>query len=207
MSWTLTITGREHYLSGDKAVAADNVPGLPEIAHSLAQINRFTGHCKRPYSVAEHSLLVYQFAVADGADTKLKFAALMHDAHECICGDMATPIKHEVGYAWGAFEDYQQASVLEHYLLADVSRSYAHEIRRWDLEALATERRDLTAFNPALHAPWPVIDTPGRKVLPAPTPLMTQWRMDFPWMGWRDRFHTEALLLLERIELEEKGAA
>jgi uncharacterized protein len=207
MSWIITNTGREHYLSGDKAAAADNVPGLPEIAHSLAQINRFTGHCKRPYSVAEHSLLVYRIAVADGADNKLQFAALMHDAHECICGDMATPIKREVGHMWEAFEDGQQARVLEHYLLADVSRSYAHEIRRWDLEALAAERRDLTAFNPALHAPWAVIDTPGSKVPPAPIDLMSAWRLDNPWTHWRDRFHTEALLLLECIELEEKGAA
>lgn len=207
MSWTLTITGREHYLSGYKAVAPDNVPGLPEIAHSLAQINRFTGHCKRPYNVAEHSMLVYSFAVADGADTKLKFAALMHDAHESICGDMATPIKREVGHAWDAFEHYQQFRLLEHYLLGGVSRSHEHEIRRWDLEALATERRDLTAFNPALHATWPVIDTPGNKVLPAPMDLMSSWREKQPWTYWRDRFHTEALLLLECIELEEKGAA
>jgi uncharacterized protein len=207
MSWTLTITGREHHLSGDKAAAAGNVPGLPEIAHSLAQVNRFTGHCKRPYSVAEHSLLVYSFAVADGADTKLRLAALMHDAHECVCGDLATPNKQAVGPAWDAFEDAQQARVLAHYLLADVSRSHKHEIRRWDLEALATERRDLTAFNRVMHAPWPVIDTPGSKVLPAPMDLMSPWREKQPWTYWRDRFHTEALLLLERIELEEKGAA
>jgi len=31
---------------------------LPDISHSLAIINRFTGHSRCPYSVAQHSVMV-----------------------------------------------------------------------------------------------------------------------------------------------------
>lgn len=104
MTWLLTHTGRQHFLTSPNAEHPDNVPSLGEIAHSLSQINRFTGHACRPYSVAEHSLLVADIAHSLGADKEAELCALMHDAHECITGDVASPIKQVLGEVWADFE-------------------------------------------------------------------------------------------------------
>jgi len=71
MTWMITNTGRDHYLSGI-AQHLNAAPTIEEIAHSLAQINRFTGHCRRPYSVAwlEANALAVQIlnhSVTEGA--------------------------------------------------------------------------------------------------------------------------------------------
>jgi hypothetical protein len=61
---------------------------IEDIAHALALMNRFGGHTKRPYSVAQHSYLASKMA-PEG----LKFQALMHDAHEAYVLDMPSPLK------------------------------------------------------------------------------------------------------------------
>src|ERR1700754_1012877 len=47
MTWMLTATGVAFDLRFIKADAID----IADIAHHLAQINRYTGACRRPYSV------------------------------------------------------------------------------------------------------------------------------------------------------------
>lgn len=200
MSWLLTCEGREHHISGPYVGASDNVPTLSEIAHSLAQINRFTGHARRPYSVAEHSLLVLGIASHLGAAPDVQFAALMHDAHECITGDVASPIKHELGAAWARFEEQQQNLLLAHYGLHEVHQRHRSFLRHCDLVALATERRDLMPFDPEHHAAWPVLDTPGAEVAPSSSPahqLMHLGAAALHWYDWEHLFETQASLLWE----------
>ena len=142
MSWILTTTGREHELDGAAVFVTGNVPCLVEISHSLAQINRFTGHCARPYSVAEHSLLVADIARSYfNASPLIELTALMHDAHECITGDVASPIKSVLGDAWTQFENAQQSNLLLAYGLDEALQDNHQWIKHCDLIALATERR------------------------------------------------------------------
>ena len=189
MTWLLTCTDREHHLSGPNLFKPSNVPPIDEIAHSLAQINRFTGHCIRPYSVAEHSLLVFDIAVSSGASAITCLAALMHDAHECVCGDVASPIKMVLGDDWHDFESEQQQAVLEGHEVWDAYVDAAHQIRHWDLIALATERRDLLGFDKRVNTPWPVIDTPGKVIDPWPDVyLYTHIRNAATWLDWEARF-------------------
>ena len=61
---------------------------ITDIAHSLALINRFNGHTRRPYSVAEHCVRGSQLI-----DQKCAFHFLMHDAAEAYVGDVAAPLK------------------------------------------------------------------------------------------------------------------
>ena len=56
MTWMLTSQGQVVHL--DNPLHNPGALSIRAIAHSLACINRFTGHALRPYSVAEHSLLV-----------------------------------------------------------------------------------------------------------------------------------------------------
>lgn len=163
--WLVTADGTDQPIGGPHLLLA-GVPTIEVIAHSLAQINRFTGHAVRPYSVAEHSVLVCDIVAGMGLGPAAQRAALMHDAHECLCGDVASPIKWELGAAWMAFENPLALLMRKHYGLQAAYTGYRDAIRRGDLIALATERRDLTFFDPAANAPWPILDTPGAEVLP-----------------------------------------
>lgn len=199
MNWLVTAHAREHELTGNAATHPDNVPSLSEIGHSLAQINRFTGHATRPYSVAEHSLLVMLLAHKEHASPELQFAALMHDAHECITSDVASPIKAELGTVWTAFEWKHQRHLLEQYELLDVFTQYKARIKRWDLIALATERSQITHFNPLYHRLWPILDKPGEEI-PVATgvDLNEYWRRTKTWSSWADIFTSQANELQER---------
>lgn len=61
---------------------------LPDIAHALSQINRYTGHTIRPLSVAEHSVTVSMLCPEEHA-----LWGLMHDASEAYLGDVSRPLK------------------------------------------------------------------------------------------------------------------
>ena len=61
---------------------------LLDIAHHLAQANRYNGGCSEPYSVAQHCIYV-----ASILPSELKLAGLLHDASEAVLGDVVRPLK------------------------------------------------------------------------------------------------------------------
>lgn len=204
MTWLLTHTGREHSLTA--LPHPDNAPSVSEIAWSLAHINRYTGHARRAYSVAEHSLLVADIAHALGASKLLELVCLWHDAHESITGDVASPIKQMLGAAWHTFEDFHQDGLLQAYELLEPLRAHHDFVKQCDLIALATERRDLTAFDPTTNRPWPVIDTPGRTVLPwASAALMQPSHVLRTPSQWAQKFEQRSNALF--VALAEEAAA
>lgn len=151
MTWILTASGRDQELAN-----APDIPSIEETAHSLSQINRFNGHARRPYSVAEHSLLVCDI-VSKATDSKpVRLGALLHDAHECMTGDMVTPVKEVLGPGWAAWEDSWEQRFTDFYNLDLISPSYWTLIKQADLIALATERRDLFHFS-STNRPWPIL--------------------------------------------------
>jgi hypothetical protein len=63
---------------------------IPDIAHQLANVCRFTGACRKYYSVAQHCCLVTKLIQEDGP---LKLIGLLHDASEAYLGDIVSPLK------------------------------------------------------------------------------------------------------------------
>lgn len=77
------------------APSPDDV-SLEDIARSLSNICRFTGHTSDFYSVAEHSCLVLEIVndLCGGEATReLQVSALVHDAPEAYTNDVSTPLK------------------------------------------------------------------------------------------------------------------
>ena len=95
--WIQTYSGKRFDAFLPKVEDIDFV----DIAHSLAHQCRFAGHCKRFYSVAEHSVLAanweYLDSIMGDAPINARRWALMHDAAEAYIGDIVRPIKRRPG--------------------------------------------------------------------------------------------------------------
>jgi len=158
--WMQVLSGRPLALLDPLVCEVD----FREIACSLAQINRYTGHAMQPVSVGFHTLIA-----CDLAPEPLKPWVLLHDGHESRVGDTATPMKEateaqaerlfgEQGVA--VIRAVRKALELAHDTaihtaagLALPTEAQRAEIKRIDLRALLTERRDYLA--PA-ERPWGV---------------------------------------------------
>ena len=186
-TWMITATGREHYLSGPM-VGTDEVE-IYEVAHALAQINRFTGHALRPYSVAEHSLLCADLAALAGERPLVQLLCLMHDAHECATGDVSSPAKIAIGLAWSRFEALQADIFRRRLGLHTAFAAYRDRVHRYDLQALATERAQVTAWQAGRNSPWSILDDAQPPVRPVDAiDLRSIERQTMDWQAWRRRF-------------------
>ena len=178
MTWMLTSTGQAVDL---RFIGAIDISML-DIAHHLSQINRYTGAAKRPYSVAEHSLLVCEILEREGGerDPSVLLAALMHDAHEAYTSDLSSPMKQVVGEAWRREEARVEYAVQERFGLVSVAAKHRHLVHWADMTALSTER---AALMPNTGPTWPVIRS---------HPPITWWDFDarakFTWLDWRSAF-------------------
>lgn len=198
MNWMVTASGQDYFLCG---LRSPEQVDIMDIAHSLSMINRFTGHTIRPYSVAEHSLLVADICAMEGHSPITQLAALLHDAHEAYTGDVSSPVKWEVGQHWRAFEDVHAEMLHRRFGLSTTFRSRVGELTHCDLVALATERRDLTTYRTTVNRPWAVLDTPGCEIKPAGyVQLNTPQRARRSWMEWRDEFLQRFLDLDEQVK-------
>lgn len=86
--WMQTFTGRQFW-------PLDPRPGeveILDIAHALANQCRYAGHCRRFYSVAEHSVLLARVF----AKREERLWALLHDASEAYLVDLPMPVKRYV---------------------------------------------------------------------------------------------------------------
>lgn len=85
--WLQTYTGVAYWPLDPRA---DEVR-IEDIAHALSQLCRYTGHCKRFYSVAEHSIHVSRLVPPEHALT-----GLLHDATEAYINDLNRPLKYQL---------------------------------------------------------------------------------------------------------------
>jgi uncharacterized protein len=115
---------------------------IDELAHALARINRFCGHTR---TISGYSVAVHSVAVSMHLPPQYALWGLLHDAHEAFLGDITSPVKMALRELGGG-EAFER---LESRLIVAVRRRFGlhgpmpREVKVADLEALATERRDL----------------------------------------------------------------
>ena len=190
-----TASGRQYRLIGPEL----DVPYFPDVAHHLSQINRYSGACARPYSVAEHSLLCLDIARARGLPLHAQRAVFAHDWHEAYVNDAIGPVKaalHEIALANGSngsdydeLEERHAQHLRSHFGLSEAFRQWGEEVKLCDRVALATER---AALMPNDGLEWETLTG----IEPwGGTDLMSVVRENSHWKNWRDRFWLASLEL------------
>lgn len=112
---------------------------LDDIAHHLAQINRFNGAARRPMSVAEHAVLVADRLRSQGHDAKTILSGLHHDDAEAYLGDVCRPMKGAIRGVYGPAEDRALRIIWAALSLPDDGSVDWEAIKQADNWALAAE--------------------------------------------------------------------
>lgn len=86
--WIQTFTGRQYWPLDPRTEEVF----IRDIAHALSYNNRFTGHTRFPYSVAQHSFLGSMLF----EDIRHARQFLLHDATEAYIADIARPVKRHL---------------------------------------------------------------------------------------------------------------
>lgn len=129
-----TFTGKKFYFDRPE----DNEYDIRDIAHALSMNCRWTGHVKKFFSVAQHSVLASWLVPREHT-----MSALLHDATEAYLHDMPSPLK------WHLKEHgFTILSTLEKRIDAAIFKAFDlpyprdPAIKGVDLRLLATESRD-----------------------------------------------------------------
>lgn len=153
MTTALLDTGNEtgvtgHWIctyTGAKIEPLDPDPSLifiEDIAHSLANQCRFTGHVSSFYSTAQHSVLV-SYLVPD----EDRLWALLHDGSEAYISDIASPVKRhpDFGTYYDIAEERLTRAIAERFQLP---YPMPKSIKVADKMMLRAEQRDLMPNDP-----------------------------------------------------------
>ncbi|MCY8549278.1 hypothetical protein MOD25_05075 [Bacillus haynesii] len=116
---------------------------IDDIVQSLTRINRFVGHSKRAYSVAEHSIYCYEMAKKIGYSNRECLLTLIHDFTEAYVGDCPAPLK-ELLPKFSSIESKVEEAICKHIGIEPPTSEEHEKIKRIDLTMLLIEMRDLT---------------------------------------------------------------
>lgn len=116
---------------------------VEDIAHSLANQCRFTGHVRSFYSTAQHSVLVSLLVPSEYA-----IWGLLHDASEAYVSDIASPVKRhpDFGTYYNIAEERLELAVAERF---NLPWPMPKEIKIADKMMLRAEQRDLMPNDPS----------------------------------------------------------
>lgn len=128
--WICTFSGGQYWPADPRTEDVRIV----DIAHSLAYQCRYTGHCRKYFSVAEHSVLVSEVVLPEHA-----LAGLLHDAPEAYIHDISGPLKRSL-------PDYRRVEDLNWRVIAErfgLDYEMHPSIHQADVVVLLTEMKHL----------------------------------------------------------------
>ncbi len=136
--WIQTYTGRRFWPFDPRPEEVY----LEDIAHSLGNLCRFTGHTGEFYSVGQHSVLVSLQCPNYPLD------GLLHDTAEVYLNDWSRPVKKTIRNNFKIFlydeaEEKILSCVYQKFGLDPMSEEAKKEVKHADRLLLATEARDL----------------------------------------------------------------
>lgn len=135
--WIATASGTKWFLTDPHP----NDVRIDDIAHALAMVCRFGGHCREFYSVAEHSVRMAEVADFEhGIDAAMW--ALIHDAPEAYLGDMVRPLKSTMP-DYRRMEARTEEVIIQGLGFKPVNAECRAYVKHLDDVLLMTERRDL----------------------------------------------------------------
>ena len=135
---------------------------LEDIAHSLSLINRFNGHTKSIYTVADHCINVEKYLILLGVNEKVRLHGLLHDASEAYICDIPSPLKRMIP-EYKAIEKAVQAAIIKFFWLTELSYWEEKMIKTADEYMLAVEAKELMANT----ADWNLMRVPQVEISPA----------------------------------------
>lgn len=136
---------------------------IEDIAHSLSNQCRFSGHTREFYSVAQHSV-----HVSDAVETKDALWGLLHDASEAYLVDLPGPLKRSnLGVGFRVAEYVLMEVICEAF---DLPKVQPMSVALADTRMLYTERRDLLAHVTEGGA-WGDLVPPFKTVIQPCTPV------------------------------------
>lgn len=161
--------GETAYIIGDP-----HAPGVTprDIAHSLARINRFTGHTRGGVlSVARHSLFVTRLLRHQGHGVFVQRYGLVHDVHETVVQDLGWAVKQSLSpSARAEYENLADRADRALYEVLGVPWPMPPQVKQIiktaDWIAVATEKRDLM---PMGIRPWDMLREPPAEWKATPT--------------------------------------
>lgn len=128
---------------------------IEDIAHSLSNLCRFTGHGDRFYGVGEHSILCARVARKAGFDTLTQLYALGHDASESVMNDLARPVKQNIPQ-YKEIEDKVMKVMWEVMGLPEPTKAHYEVIKKIDNTLLIHELEQLMKRS---GADYPKVET------------------------------------------------
>jgi uncharacterized protein len=144
----------QRMLSGRRLDLLDPSPldiEIADIAHGLARVARWNGQTSGAhiFSVAQHTLLVEAVMREETprVDSRVRLAALLHDAPEYVIGDMISPFKAVLGGDYKAVEKRLLSAIHIRFGLPPVlSPEIAQRIKEADRGAAYLEATALAGF-------------------------------------------------------------
>lgn len=143
--WMLTASGKVFWPLDPRP---DEIE-IDDIAHALSHLCRYAGHCRKFYSVAQHSVLV-----ARALPPEHQRWGLLHDATEAYLVDVPRPVKPYLSGYHHAEERLMQTIISRF----DLDPAMPAEVKRVDDAILADEFAQIMPKTTVqLHLPEPAL--------------------------------------------------
>lgn len=165
---------------------------ITDIARHLSMLCRFTGACDVFYSVAEHSVhvsyVVESFMAPTGGGTiSFILRALLHDAAEAYCNDIARPVKRSI-QGYDEIEGLNEAAIFERFGLPGINPTAQKILKQADNAMLLAETAVLMKAPPVA---WNPVDVPEfmHHLAQSRVPNAHRWNPYRSEMTFLQRFH------------------